>query len=771
MLPKTTLKMAKEKHKDRTEPQAELMQAIQDLFQLNDSRSFNYKQVAELLGLNQKQDLLLVRQALGELALHGSLSESIAGKYRLIQPTSHVVGRVDMTSSGSAYIVTGQGDPDIFIPQNHLHNALHGDKVEVMLSARKKGKRPEGEVIRIVERKRDTFVGMIEAGPNFAFLVIDNRSTGGHDIFIPADKLHGAQNGQKAVARITDWPQHAKNPIGEIVDVLGNAGENQTEMHAILAEFGLPYGYPEEVAALAEAIEPGITPQEVGRRRDMRGVTTFTIDPADAKDFDDAISIQKLPGGNWEIGVHIADVTHYVHPDSIIDQEGYNRATSVYLVDRVVPMLPERLSNFICSLRPNEEKLTFSAIFELDEQANVIQHWVGRTVILSDRRFTYEEAQEVIETGKGDYAAEILTCHQLAQKLRQKRFCNGAIGFERVEVRFEIDGDGRPTSVYFKESKEAHKLIEEFMLLANQRVAELIGKNELAKGKGKKAKTFVYRIHDEPNPEKFDTFATFVRKFGYEAQPVGKESISTSLNRLLTSVQGKGEQNVIETLAIRTMAKAIYSTHNIGHYGLAFPYYTHFTSPIRRYPDMMVHRLLQQYLDGAASVDEKTYEQMCEHSSKREQLASDAERASIKYKQVEFMKDHVGEVFDAVISGVTEWGIYAEIVANKCEGMIPLRDLEDDMYRFDEENYCIIGRRTHKKFQLGDPIAIRIAKANLERKQLDFIPATMELKPVEEQTRRDKSRHKKTKGSPIPPQKVLRKAKGKKAERKSKKKK
>ena len=475
--------------------------------------------------------------------------------------------------------------------------------------------------------------------------------------------------------------------------------------------------------AAAEKIPDEIPAEEIKKRRDFRNITTFTIDPADAKDFDDALSLRKLDNGLWEVGVHIADVTHYVVPDSVIDKEGYDRATSVYLVDRVVPMLPERLSNFLCSLRPNEDKLCFSVVFEMTDDAEVKDAWVGRTIINSDRRFSYEEAQEVIETGKGDFSEEILTLNSLAKKIREARFRKGAISFERVEVKFEIDEKGKPISVFFKESKEANKLIEEFMLMANKRVAELIGKNELDGGKSKSAKTFVYRIHDLPDPDKFETFSRFVRRFGLEAMPQGKESVSQALNRLLENVRGKKEQNIIETLAVRTMAKAIYSTHNIGHYGLSFKHYTHFTSPIRRYPDMMVHRLLQRYLDGGRSVSADKYEEMCEHSSDMEQRSAEAERASIKYKQVEFLKDRQGQNFDGVISGVSEWGLYVEIIENKCEGMIPIRDLDDDFYQFDEENYCIIGRKTRRRFQLGDPIRIKVARANLEKRQLDFVPA------------------------------------------------
>ncbi len=759
------------KDKSQGNRRAPLMEAIKDLFIFHSGRSFNYKQVAGLLGMTTKTDRLYVQEVLNDMALQGILSESIAGKYRLVVAPLHIVGRVDMTGSGAAYIVPEDGSTDVFVGQVNLNKALHGDRVEVTVYARKHGRTPEGEVVKVLERKHDTFVGVVEISRDIAFLVTDSRATGGRDIYIPMNSLNGAENGQKAVARIVDWPERAKNPIGEIIDVLGKPGDNQTEMHAILAEFGLPYGYPEEISAKAAAIEPGITPDEVAKRRDMRDVTTFTIDPTDAKDFDDALSLCKLENGNWQVGIHIADVTHYVTPGTIIEEEAYKRATSVYLVDRVVPMLPEHLSNYICSLRPDEDKLSFSVVVEISDDGAIKDTWFGRTVIRSNRRFTYDEAQQVIETGEGDYALEITTLDRLAKHLRSVRFKNGAVGFDRTEVRFEIDADGKPLNVLFAESKDSNKLIEEFMLLANRLVAELVGKNLIEGKKSKKAKTFVYRIHDEPNPEKFATFATFVRKFGYEAMPQGGESISKSLNRLLAEVQGKGEQNVIETLAVRTMAKAVYSTHNVGHYGLAFQYYTHFTSPIRRYPDMMVHRLLQRYLDGGKSADEDEYEEMCEHSSKREQLAADAERSSIKYKQVEFLKDKVGQEFEAVISGVTEWGIYAEIIENKCEGMIPLRDLEDDYYRFDEENYCIVGERSKKVFQLGDEISIRIASANLEKKQLDFTLASAPLRTVEEQRRRESrggSSKGKRRGSAIPPKKVLNKAKGSKAKGKGK---
>ncbi|MBS2210358.1 ribonuclease R [Carboxylicivirga mesophila] len=709
------------KKKKKSSRKTELRQLIQGLFFNNPKRTFNYKQVSGLLEVKKKTGRQQVQIILNELFESGYLTEVAAGKYKLLSRGSTLTGVVDMTATGSAYVVPDEENEggDIFIPRNNMNQALHGDHVKVFMHARRRNRQPEGEIIEVLKRKRETFVGVMQISRGLAFLVVDDRVMP-HDIFIPPKALNGAKDGQKAIARIVEWPERAKNPIGEIIDVLGDVGDNQAEMHAILAEFNLPYRYPQEVIDEAETIDAEISPEEIKKRRDFRQVTTFTIDPVDAKDFDDALSLQKLDNGNWEVGVHIADVTHYVEPKSLLEKEAYDRATSVYLVDRVVPMLPERLSNFICSLRPHEEKLCFSAVFEMDDQANVINSWFGRTVIYSDRRFTYEEAQEIIETGKGDLSDEILTLDKLAKALRDKRFSEGSVGFERVEVKFNIDEKGKPVSVFFKESKDANKLIEEFMLLANKKVAQLIGNKELDKGSRGKPKTFVYRIHDVPNPDKFENFASFVRRFGYEAMPKGVETVSASLNRLLEEVKGKGEQNMIETLAIRTMAKAVYSTHNIGHYGLSFKFYSHFTSPIRRYPDMMVHRLLQRYLDGGRSVNEETYEEMCEHSSDMEQRAADAERASIKYKQVEFMKDHIGQTFEGVISGVTEWGLYVEIIENKCEGMIPIRDLDDDFYHFDEDNYCLVGRKYNRKYQLGDQLKIVIANANLEKKQLDF---------------------------------------------------
>ncbi len=711
--------MVKKKKKAKSLKKSELKKLIVDLLSKYPKRTFNYKQISGLLEVKNRTSKQMVQVILIELFESGYLTELSTGKFKMISRGAYITGTIDMTRKGSAYLVMEEEGEDIFISQSNMNKALNGDVVKVLQYAKRKHHQPEGEVVEILKRKKDTFVGVVEISNGFAFLVIDSRDMS-HDIFIPLKALNGAGNGQKAIGKITEWPEKAKNPIGEILEVLGNVGDNQAEMHAILAEFNLPHKYPQEVIEAAEKIDAGITAEEIKKRRDFRKHVTFTIDPDDAKDFDDALSLNKLDNGNWEVGVHIADVTHYVTPKSIIEDEAYDRATSVYLVDRVVPMLPERLSNSICSLRPHEEKLCFSAVFEMDESAKVIKKWIGKTVIYSDRRYTYDDAQKVIETGKGDLSEEILVLDRLAKKLRDERFKKGAIAFERVEVKFNLDNEGKPLGVHFKESKDANKLIEEFMLLANREVAQLISENELSGRKSDKPKTFIYRIHDVPKPDRFETFANFIKRFGYDLRAGEGEQVSSAINRILTQAQGKPEQNIVETLAVRTMAKAIYSTHNIGHYGLSFKYYSHFTSPIRRYPDMMVHRLLERYLDGGRSVNADEYEEKCKHSSDMEQSATEAERASIKYKQVEFMKDKQGMIFDGVISGVTEWGIYVELIENKCEGMIPIRDLDDDYYHFDEDNYRLVGRKNNKKYQLGDSLKVMVAKANLEKKQLDF---------------------------------------------------
>ena len=696
---------------------------VLNFFNENSTKPFNYKQVSAALGLKKSVMKERVVDAMFDLEAAGKIQRVSAGKYKANMRRQTVTGVLDRESvAKKTYLIPDDGGERVWIAERSMGCALNGDKVEVVLFPRRKGKEQEGEVVEVLERKKTEFVGILEVKPTFAFLNIDKKLLT-HDMFIPLEKLNGGKDGQRCVGRIIEWESKEKNPIGEIVTVLGDVGNNDAEMHAILAEFGLPYNYPQEVEDAANEISDVIDAEEIGHRCNMRDVVTFTIDPRDAKDFDDALSIRKLETGLWEIGVHIADVTHYVTPDSIIDKEAYKRATSVYLVDRTVPMLPERLCNNICSLRPNEDKLAYSVVFHVDEFAEVKDYKICRTVINSNRRFTYEEAQQIIETGEGDYAQEVLKLNELAKMLRVKRFAKGAIAFDRVEVRFEIDEKGKPLSVYFKEAKESNMLIEEFMLLANKTVAAHIGKPKAVKGAKSKAKTFVYRVHDVPNPDKLENFSTFIKRFGYKLKTTGKsEVVSAAINNLLDQVTGKREQNLIETLAIRSMAKATYTTENIGHYGLAFDYYTHFTSPIRRYPDMMVHRLLTRYLfDEGHSVNKNEYEEYCEHSSDMEQLAASAERASIKYKQVEYMSERLGQVYDGVISGVTDWGIYVELNENKCEGMIPIRFLDDDYYEFDEKNYCIVGRHTGKRYQLGDELTVKIAKADLVKKQLDFV--------------------------------------------------
>ena len=710
-------KEKREKKAGKRISKKQLSDLLTDYLHEKGNESVSLKKIFQQLRLTTHPLKRLCMDLLDELKEDDYITETEHHVYRLHQRGVEMTGRFVRKSNGKNSFIPDDGGDPIFIAERNSAHAMNNDRVRIACYARRRGKTAEGEVLEILERAADSIVGTLEVTRNYAFLLTENRTLA-NDIFIPKDKLKGGKTGDKAVVKITEWPDKAKNPIGQVVDILGRAGENNTEMHAILAEFGLPYSYPENVEAAADKIPDEIPAEEIARREDFRRITTFTIDPRDAKDFDDALSIRSLGGGLWEVGVHIADVTHYVREGTVIDKEAQRRATSVYLVDRTIPMLPERLCNQLCSLRPDEEKLAYSVIFQMDDKAEVKSSRIVHTVIRSDRRFTYEEAQQVIETGEGDYKYELLQLDRMAKLLRERRMAGGALEFDRVEVKFEIDEKGKPLRVYFKESKDANKLVEEFMLLANRTVAEAVGRVP----KGKKAKVFPYRIHDLPDPAKLDTLAQFIGRFGYKLRTAGSRSdLSKSINRLLTDVKGKKEQNLIETVSIRAMQKACYSTHNIGHYGLGFEYYTHFTSPIRRYPDMMVHRLLTKYLDEhGRTVSEKKYEDLCEHSSAMEQLASQAERASVKYKQVEFMQEHVGQVYDGVISGVTEWGLYVELNENKCEGMIPIRDLDDDYYEYDEKNYCLRGRRKKQVYSLGDAITVKVARANLEKKQLDF---------------------------------------------------
>jgi len=714
--------MAQQRKKRKKTGKNPFEKSVLNVFLQNPLKGFNFRQVASALGVNDSSAKLLVKNILNQLKANKDIVELKRGKYKLNPGFDHskiqhntIIGIVDMKRTGKAYIISEELNEDVFIAANNTNHALNGDTVKVRLFPKRGDRKIEGQVIEILNRKRKQFVGVIEKSGKYAFLVPDDTSVP-IDIYIPVSGLNNAKNGEKAVAKITDWPEHSKNPFGEVIEVLGKPGENDVEMNSILADFDFPVSFPKRVEKEAEKIASSIMKDDISGRKDFRQVYTCTVDPADAKDFDDALSIKKLENGNWEVGIHIADVSYYVRPGSDLDQEAYERGTSVYLVDRVIPMLPEKLSNELCSLKPNEDKLCYAAVFEIDEEANILHEWFGRTVIHSNFRFNYEEVQDIIEGKDHESKSEILQLHKLAVKLRALRFKNGAIAFSSEEVKFKLDENGKPIEAYIKEQKDSNRMIEDFMLLANKKVAERIGRK---RGR-QEPRTFVYRIHDQPNPDKLQTFAEFVKKLGYKMQTETQKSISFSLNKLFIDIKGKGEENMIEAIAIRTMAKAEYSTQNIGHYGLSFKYYSHFTSPIRRYPDLMVHRLLDMYLNGHVSVDPNVIEKNCKHASELERKALGAERASIKYKQAEFLLDKIGQVFDGLISGVSKWGIYVELEGNKCEGMISLKHFEDDFYYLDEDNYKVIGAQFGNEYKLGDSIKIRVKRIDLARKQMDF---------------------------------------------------
>ncbi|HRY31602.1 MAG TPA: ribonuclease R [Bacteroidales bacterium] len=695
---------------------------VLNLFVSNPFGGYNFRQVSGQLGISDKASRDLVKQILSALCASGEIIEAARGKYRrnpekfsVASRGSTVEGIIDMKQTGKAYLVNSGLDEDVYIAPNNTNRSLNGDRVRVMLFPRRKGRKQEGQVLEVLERRKKQIVGVLHRIGKHAFLVPDDTSMP-VDLMIEPEGLGGATHGDKVIAMITEWPEQSKNPFGQIMKVLGKPGENDVEMNAILAGFDFPLAFSKEAEKEASRIPDGISEDSLSGRRDFRDIFTITIDPPDAKDFDDAISLKMLDGGRWEVGVHIADVSHYVKPGGAIDREAFERGTSVYLVDRTFPMLPEKLSNMMCSLRPHEDKLCFSVVFEIDGAGRVLADWTGKTVIRSDRRYAYEEVQQMIEGGEGDYKEELLVLHRIASAIRDDRFRKGAINFRSREVKFRLDEKGRPVEAFIKEQKEANWLIEEFMLLANRSIAEKIGKRQ-----GQAApKTFVYRIHDTPNQEKLGNFIELVRKLGYTVKASSRKTLSDSLNRLFEQVAGKGEENLIETVAIRTMAKAVYSTKNIGHYGLAFPYYTHFTSPIRRYPDLMVHRLLERYLQGKSSVNQPDYEAYCKHCSDMEKNATDAERASVKYKQAEFMLDKIGKRFSGLISGVSKWGIFVELDINKGEGMVPLRSMEDDLYYLDEDNYKVIGYRHGKEYRLGDPVRVIVRHIDLPRKQMDF---------------------------------------------------
>ena len=727
--------MSRRKKSKKKSSTSNLTQSILTALRKQNSKPINYKQIASILGVRDSSSRNLIIKKIKKLQSEEKIEEVSRGKYIIKASKNYYTGIADVTARGQAYIVIEELEEDIFVNQKNINHALHGDIVEVYIFKRNRGGKPEGEITKILERKKTDFVGVIQIQERFAFVECQDTKMY-TDIFISKENINNAKNGDKVLVQIENWPEKAGSPYGKVLKILGKPGEHNTEIHSILAQFGLPYEFEKEVEDYANSIDTTIKEVEIKKRRDMRSDLTFTIDPKDAKDFDDALSFKDLKDGTYEIGIHIADVSHYLIPGTILDDEAYERATSVYLVDRVVPMLPEVLSNNACSLRPNEEKFTFSAVFKINNKAEIINQWFGRTVTYSDARFAYEEAQFIIEketinegktvnipsgisiTGKpyevkNKIAKAILKLNELAKILRKKRMKNGAISFDKVEVKFHLDKDNNPEGVYFKESKDANKLIEEFMLLANRSVAEFIGKQSTKK-------TFIYRVHDEPDDEKIAALQNIIRQFGYKIDTRDRKTTSNSLNTLLKDVQGKKEQNLVDTLAIRSMSKALYTTQNIGHYGLAFDYYTHFTSPIRRYPDVMVHRLLQFYLDQETSANKEQFEEKCRHSSEMESLAAQAERASIKYMQVKYMHDHQDQNFLGVISGVTDWGIYVEIINNKCEGMVRLQEMKDDHYTFHKEEFAAVGDRTKNSYQLGDEVYVQVKNADLVRKQLDF---------------------------------------------------